>query len=100
MERPKNCKRIHFSLNGTIALTKKLPPDLLRTGDTASGSDPDDLVTLFWRCTVSRDRIAWTEVEPWTEERADEYVADADMMCIVTDSQITVSQLTKTRGES
>jgi len=90
MRRPTDCERIHFSLDGTIALTRRIPPDFTRTGDTASGTDEEDETLLLWRCEVRGRQVQWVEVEEWTEELAKQYVEAATMLCVVTDEQLKV----------
>lgn len=89
MNRPDDCKRIHFSCAGGIALINLAPIDMLRAGDTASGRDSDGRLWL-WSCTeVIGGRGFWTTVEEWTERGATACVGAADMLVVIEGSGAT-----------
>jgi len=83
VKRPHDCKRIHFSLDGTIELIRQIPPSITRSGDTASGADEDDAEMFLWRCNITAAGVQWEVVESWTEERARVYVQECDLLCVV-----------------
>ena len=88
MKRPDNCKRVHFSCDGSIALINRVPFDMLREGDTASGVNPADAGRLWlWRCESAADRIGhWRPIEQWNEATAGRFVREADMLAVVSDA--------------
>lgn len=90
MKRPDNCRRIHFTLDGTIALARQISPTFTRTGDTASGYDIDDEEMLLWRCKFTDAGVCWEPIEPWTQERLRQYVAEADLLYVVTTDTMRV----------
>jgi hypothetical protein len=94
MTRPANCNRIHFSCDGTIAITERIDPELIRDGDTASALDLNGDGPFFWRCARGLE-IAWRKVEAWSPERAHVYVGPgaADLVCIVSDDEILLRQV-------
>ena len=90
MTRPENCQRIHFSLDGDITLASRIPSTLPRSGDTASGTNPDGGEMALWRCEVTFRGVEWRVVEPWSQARSRQYVKDADLVIVVTEDLLNV----------
>jgi len=86
MKRPNNCKRIHFSCDGSIDLINIVPHAMVRAGDTASGTDVEDRTLFLWECVAVTDRggAAWHCVEAWTEDAAKARVLAADIVAVVS----------------
>ena len=85
MKRPNNCKRIHFSCDGSIDLINIVPRDV---GDTASGTDVADRTLFLWECVATTERggAAWHCVEEWTEDATKQRVLAADIVAVVSSS--------------
>ena len=87
MMRPADCNRIHFACDGSIDLINTVPPEMIRTGDTASALDLDD-VPCLWRCigTVSGG-FGWETIGPRTEDGLDKCIQECDLMCVVANEK-------------
>ena len=100
MNRPANANRIHFSVDGAIALMSTVGAGMIRHGDTASASTPDAPDTCWlWRCVpIEGDyevigetgppdgpAFGWLQVEPWTKTVAKDYIDRADLVAVVVD---------------
>jgi len=73
----------HFSCDGSLRLLTRHVKELIEAGDTASATADDGQIYLY-RCKALRNNGAeWEELEPWTEERAKQFVEEADTFVVI-----------------
>jgi hypothetical protein len=100
--RPDGVQRIHFSCDGPISLMSNVPISMIKHGDTASASTPDEPEQCYlWLCVpvpaeIDPDLVigtsgppggvafGWECVEEWTEARSREYIVAADLVAVVS----------------